>query len=393
MISTRMVLIPVIVGLMILIIACGPGLAASPQLPCEFYGSVSISGNPAPVGTVITALINKVQQGSITVKEPGRYGGLGTFDERLIVMAGEQDLAAGTPVITFKIGETVADQTAPYSPGTSAELGLSKGSVSTTSTGSAQTFMPVQTVFTPVPIQSVQPVQVLATMAPVLQAGTPFTVPTQAGVQSEPVIMMSVTPVPNLSAIPAAVNQTVRISDNQSTSVTPTPVLTPVQSAPVNSTGVVPQNGNMGNGGQAENKTVTTSSVIPSVVVTPVPVVTNVQVTPSTSVNGTLNITPGGNSTGIASTQYGATANTTPTALPVVTLTPVPVPTSIPVVGTTVNTSGNQSSVNQTLVNMSAANRTISIPIPVTTPIQATQTAGNGTITVSFPSGVVISGQ
>jgi len=136
-----MVWIPAVLGLLILVSLSISGVSASPQLPCEFYGTVTINGDPAPVGTVIAAYVNSVKQGTISVKESGKYGDVGTFDERLIVLAGENDFSGGAPVITFKIGDKTADQTSPYSPGMSTELALSTGggalaATSTTSSSS-----------------------------------------------------------------------------------------------------------------------------------------------------------------------------------------------------------------------------------------------------------------
>ncbi|KAF5086140.1 hypothetical protein [Methanospirillum purgamenti] len=101
--------------------------AASPQLPCEFYGSALVQGSPVPVGSVISAYVNGTLQGSITVVEAGKFGGLGTFDERLIVMAGDNDFANGVPTISFKINDQPADQTAPYQPGASTQVNLTVG--------------------------------------------------------------------------------------------------------------------------------------------------------------------------------------------------------------------------------------------------------------------------
>ncbi len=103
------------------------GSAASPQLPCEFYGNVSLSGAPAPVGTIITAFVNDTERGSITVVTPGVYGGTGTFDERLIVMSGENDFANGVPQIAFKINGVLTAESAPFQPGTSSALDLGIG--------------------------------------------------------------------------------------------------------------------------------------------------------------------------------------------------------------------------------------------------------------------------
>ncbi|PKL59710.1 MAG: hypothetical protein CVV33_06430, partial [Methanomicrobiales archaeon HGW-Methanomicrobiales-4] len=125
--GNRMVWIPALFGLVIMVSLSISVVSASPQLPCEFYGAVTISGTPAPVGTVVTAYVNSVKQGTIIVKEPGKYGGVGTFDERLIVLAGENDFTGGAPMITFKIGDQTADLTSPYTPGMSTELALSSG--------------------------------------------------------------------------------------------------------------------------------------------------------------------------------------------------------------------------------------------------------------------------
>ena len=49
---------------------------------------------------------------------------MGTFDERLIVMTGENDFANGAPSITFKVNGQNADQTAAYQPGASSAINL-----------------------------------------------------------------------------------------------------------------------------------------------------------------------------------------------------------------------------------------------------------------------------
>jgi len=149
------------------IAVCGLVSAASPQLPCEFYGTATIQGSPAPVGTVITAYVNGTPHGKITVTEAGKFGGIGTFDERLIVMAGENDFANGVPVITFRINEQNADQTAPYQPGASTQLNLTVGSqavvsapVQPVSQGNNSTQVPVITAQAPAQPQTSAPTPV-----------------------------------------------------------------------------------------------------------------------------------------------------------------------------------------------------------------------------------------
>jgi hypothetical protein len=123
----RMAWIPALLVIIGMGIIVSSAAGASPQLPCEFYGTVMVSGAPAPVGTVITAHVNNTEQGSITVNQSGIFGGTGTFDERLIVPAGENDFANGIPLITFRVNGQQADQTAPFRPGTSTEMNLTVG--------------------------------------------------------------------------------------------------------------------------------------------------------------------------------------------------------------------------------------------------------------------------
>jgi hypothetical protein len=95
--------------------------SAVPLLPAEFWGSVTIDGNPAPAGTVITARIDGRDCGSLTLTTAGVYGGDATFDKRLLV-CGRDDDAKKT--ITFFVDGMRAAETAVYTPGTSARLDL-----------------------------------------------------------------------------------------------------------------------------------------------------------------------------------------------------------------------------------------------------------------------------
>ncbi|WP_292392849.1 PKD domain-containing protein [Methanoculleus sp. UBA303] len=95
--------------------------SAVPLLPAEFWGSVTIDGNPAPAGTVITARIDGRDCGSLTLETAGVYGGDATFDKRLLV-CGRDDDAKKT--ITFFVDGMRAAETAVYDPGTSSRLDL-----------------------------------------------------------------------------------------------------------------------------------------------------------------------------------------------------------------------------------------------------------------------------
>jgi len=94
--------------------------SAVPLLPAEFWGSVTIDGSPASVGTVITARIGDRDCGSLTLEKVGVYGGNGIFDRRLLVSGEEGDSGK---TITFTINGKPAG-TAVYTPGTSTHLDL-----------------------------------------------------------------------------------------------------------------------------------------------------------------------------------------------------------------------------------------------------------------------------
>lgn len=107
---------------------------AAPVLPTEFFGNVSINGAPAEPGTVIKAVVNGMDRGSITVKTTGKYGGTGTFDERLsVTLTEDEQKAANAPVIEFVIMGIKAKETAPFQSGNSKALDLTAtGTVSAT---------------------------------------------------------------------------------------------------------------------------------------------------------------------------------------------------------------------------------------------------------------------
>ncbi len=72
-----------------------------PSLLNRFSGGVTLNGEPAPVGTIISAYIGGDLRGSVTVETAGEYVWLG-------VEGSSPDDGA---TITFKVGEVDADQT------------------------------------------------------------------------------------------------------------------------------------------------------------------------------------------------------------------------------------------------------------------------------------------
>ena len=229
---------------------------------------------------MISAFVNNVKQGSIDVKEAGRFGGIGTFDERLIVLSGENDFTGGAPMITFKIGDKVADQTSQYAPGTSTELSLSVGGAPAVVTPapaneqqptlmSAASVAPVATPVPTVPVvtqtQVPAPVVPVVTSTPAPQNGvsiltvsTPVPTPVvQVNQTPAPQVQQNVTPtvtpapvppvvIPVVTAAPTPVSTpVVNVTATPAPTVIPTVVPTPVSNqTPANVTNVTPTSGN-----------------------------------------------------------------------------------------------------------------------------------------------------
>lgn len=97
-------------------------VVAQPALPAEFYGNLRINGDPAPAGTVISALIAGETRGTLMTGGAGKYGGPGTFDPRLIVQGQEEEIGQ---TVRFLINGNAADQNAIFQPGKSQRLDLS----------------------------------------------------------------------------------------------------------------------------------------------------------------------------------------------------------------------------------------------------------------------------
>ncbi len=103
--------------ILVLLIGAVPVFADTPTsipaIPHPFYGTVTIDGSDAPVGTVVTAKVGGVQYGSITTTVAGQYGGSGAFDLKLAV-TGEIDTGA---TINFFVNGVDTTQTYAFSPG------------------------------------------------------------------------------------------------------------------------------------------------------------------------------------------------------------------------------------------------------------------------------------
>jgi|MTBAKMStandDraft_1061839.scaffolds.fasta_scaffold03109_3 tetratricopeptide (TPR) repeat protein len=92
--------------------------------PMEFWGKVTVSGNPMPTHSTIVAKIGNEERGKIHTTTEGQYGGYGPFDERLKVYIEEDEISQGTILVTFWNNGKQAKQTAQFKPGSSVELNL-----------------------------------------------------------------------------------------------------------------------------------------------------------------------------------------------------------------------------------------------------------------------------
>jgi hypothetical protein len=99
-------------------------VAAAPVLPGEYYGSVYLNGNPAPVGTEIIAKINEEQRGEIITTKEGLYGSPDNFEPRLMVTSTEEEINSGNTTISFFVGGIQAFQIVPFKSGNSEKLDL-----------------------------------------------------------------------------------------------------------------------------------------------------------------------------------------------------------------------------------------------------------------------------
>jgi len=114
----RWLLCPLVI--VALLLCAIPAYADIPTLPHAFYGTLTISGSPAAVGTVVTAKVGGVECGSITTTVAGQYGGSGAFDPKLTVSG---EIATGA-TIYFYAGNSQANQTYAFSPGAVTQLNL-----------------------------------------------------------------------------------------------------------------------------------------------------------------------------------------------------------------------------------------------------------------------------
>ncbi len=146
---------PILAILLIFTLGCAciiPVYAEIPE-PCEFFGKLTIFGNPAPPGTVVVATINGQERGRIVTSVEGVYGSTCIFGKRLNVQPLEGEFVRGTILrVEFFVNDMKADQTGIFSPGTMKWRDLSVTEAPTPE----PTTTPEPTV-TPTPTPTIQP--------------------------------------------------------------------------------------------------------------------------------------------------------------------------------------------------------------------------------------------
>jgi PKD repeat protein len=158
-------------------------VSAVPPNPMEFYGNVCLDGAPAPAGTVIVAMIDGTDHGHITTVSPGRYGGTGMDDQRLVVTVSEAEAACGCQIlIAFTVNGKNTDQTAVFSSLATQQLDLSAGGgcIVPTATATVTATATATSTVSPTATATTQPV----TSAPTTSTTSP--VPTSTSIPVNP---------------------------------------------------------------------------------------------------------------------------------------------------------------------------------------------------------------
>ncbi len=103
--------IALVVLILALVLPASVSAQEPPQLPARYWGTVTVYRQAqqvgAPIGTIISAWVNEVERGSITVTEPGKYGSLYS---KLTV---QSDISQGS-LVEFYVNGVKADQTANF---------------------------------------------------------------------------------------------------------------------------------------------------------------------------------------------------------------------------------------------------------------------------------------
>ena len=100
---------------------------ALPLYPHQFYGDVTIDGEAAPLGTLVSVKVNGIESGSVTIWEEGKYGwgrpGPPDYDYQANLLVQGYHVSNGD-LIAFYINNVEADQTAIFQTDIKTKLDL-----------------------------------------------------------------------------------------------------------------------------------------------------------------------------------------------------------------------------------------------------------------------------
>lgn len=99
---------------------------STPLFPMLFNGTVSIDGNPAPIGMEIVAKIEGVEKGNLTTSEVGKYGDFGGPGPELVVSGNATDTGKTINffIKTFQSEYISADENSTFVSDKKEELNL-----------------------------------------------------------------------------------------------------------------------------------------------------------------------------------------------------------------------------------------------------------------------------
>jgi len=182
--------------------------AQFPPVPHAFYGTLTINGSAAPVGSTVEArgqgVSTGVQGNPIVTEQAGQYGSADALGKKLVVQGNITDGAT----ISFYVNGALAPQTAIWHSGDTTQLNL---------TATIPTATPVPPTNTPVP----------ATNTPVPPTNTPVPATNTPVPATNTPVPATNTPVPATNTPVPATNPPVPAAN------TPVPTTAPVYVAPV----------------------------------------------------------------------------------------------------------------------------------------------------------------
>lgn len=111
----RTLILTAAVFLLLACVCIGTVTAAEeiPPFPVQVWGTVTIYGDPAPAGSIITAKIGDKVLQSFILSEEGQMGEGGTFGDKFVLTGSSDDV---NKVISFWMGTTQATETIIFSP-------------------------------------------------------------------------------------------------------------------------------------------------------------------------------------------------------------------------------------------------------------------------------------